>query len=71
MTVFRAPGSVVVVPVPGVWAQASEESRTQETTSRGCDDGMRDDLRGMSGGSLSVLALSARQYVPTSYTGDH
>ncbi|MCP3165357.1 hypothetical protein [Myxococcus qinghaiensis] len=34
MTVFRAPGSVVVVPVPGVWAQASEESRTQGTTSR-------------------------------------
>gem|GEM_PF-3824217 len=31
---------------------------------------MRDDLRGMSGGSLSVLTLSARQYVPTSYTGD-
>ncbi|NVJ25349.1 MULTISPECIES: hypothetical protein [Myxococcus] len=34
MTVFRAPGSVVVVPVSGVWAQASEESRTQGTTSR-------------------------------------
>ncbi|MFY2563504.1 hypothetical protein ACN469_38280 [Corallococcus terminator] len=70
MMVFRAPDSVVVIPVPGVCAHASEESRTQGTTSRRGDDGMRDDLRGMSGGSLSVLALSARKYVSTSRTCD-